>query len=65
MGHPFLMIPIHLKLIKSKKGTNNRLILSMLLRFNLADKGRAFSLGLRLLNVDRYYFFPIRLTKET
>ena len=59
MGRPVLMLLMFLKLVKSKRGTYDKLI-SMLLRF-IADKGPDFSLAFRILNVD-IYSFPIRIT---
>ena len=47
--------------IKLKRGAYK--FISILLKF-IADRGRAFSLAFRLLNVDRYTF-PIRITIET
>ena len=83
MGCPFFMIPMILKLIKTKRGAYDKLIyiiiiinglififyffyfffqlIYILLRF-IADKGRAFFLVFRLLNVDN--IFPVKIPKH-
>ena len=55
------MVSTLLNLIPSKKEHNK--LIYIFLRF-LADKGRDFSLVVRLLNVDKYYF-PFHIIIET
>ena len=55
MGRPFFMIPMVFKLIDLKRGEYNKLI-SMLLKLN-ADRGRAFYLAFRLLNLVIFFFW--------
>ena len=50
IGHHFF-IPMFLQMIKSKRGTHNKLIF-MLLKFTV-DKARAYSLAFRLWNMDK------------